>query len=263
MSVLPPTPGSSPPPLSPTPGNCTSPATTPDKSFTRKTPQVKPSSMIDVSKIPIDAIEESESLLKPITSNSSRTSTPGNMLYIPELKGRLTSAVSDSSLWNSRNKPWLGSTSPDFRGSTFLGSPGMNMQQFAQPRKSEKVAQVSVFIVLCFRLLLRVACLLYLMSFWRYFLLFLTTLSFIHYNAFWYICHTLSRSHLSRPYSPVARASEQQLVGSWVRFSRGAKSFFLSFLVLDFSFFHKARTVLKSSWILGEVLEKWLNSIFS
>ena len=158
MSVLPPTPGSSPPPLSPTPGNCTSPATTPDKSFTRKMPQVKPSSMIDVSKIPIDAIEESESLLKPITSNSSRTSTPGNMLYIPELRGRLTSAVSDSSLWNSRNKPWLGSTSPDFRGSTFLGSPGMNMQQFAQPRKSEKVAQVSVFIVLCFRLLLVAFC---------------------------------------------------------------------------------------------------------
>ena len=141
MSVHPPTPVPTPPQLSPTSGDSPSLLSTPEKPFARKSPPAKPSSLTDVSKILPNAIGESESLLKPV-SQVSPASKPGNMLYIPEFKGRLTAAVSESSLWNSRNKPWLDATSMDFRGSALLASPGMNMQQLVHPRKTEKVAQV-------------------------------------------------------------------------------------------------------------------------
>jgi len=151
MSVHPPTPVTTPPQISPTSGDYPPPLSTPEKPFARKSPPAKPSSLTDLSRSSLNAVEESESLLKPVASVSP-ASKPGNMLYIPELKGRLTAAVSESSLWNSRNKPWLDGTSMDFRGSTLLASPGMNMQQLVHPRKTEKVAQVLICVCFCSRL---------------------------------------------------------------------------------------------------------------
>ena len=144
MSVHPPTPTGS---VS-SPGEHPSPASTPEQQISRKSPPLKSSSLDDVlkiSKISENARDESESLIKPAASISP-ASNPGNMLYIPELKGRLSAAVSESSLWNSRNKPWLDGTNMDFRGSTLIASQGL--QQLVHPRKTEKVAQVSLRILL-------------------------------------------------------------------------------------------------------------------
>lgn len=141
MSVHPPTPTGS----VPSPRENPSPASTPEQQFSRKSPPLKSSSLDDVSKISKNVREESESLIKPVASISP-ASNPGNMLYIPELKGRLSAAVSESSLWNSRNKPWLDGTNMEFRGSTLIASQGL--QQLVHPRKTEKVAQVSLRVLL-------------------------------------------------------------------------------------------------------------------
>ncbi|XP_020604757.1 potassium voltage-gated channel subfamily H member 6-like [Orbicella faveolata] len=133
MSVHPPTPTGS----VPSPREHPSPASSPEQQPSRKSPLLKSSSLDDMSKISKNARGESESLIKPVASPASN---PGNMLYIPELKGRLSAAVSESSLWNSRNKPWLDGTNMDFRGSTLIASQGL--QQLVHPRKTEKVAQV-------------------------------------------------------------------------------------------------------------------------
>ena len=138
MSVHPPTPTGS----VPSPREHPSPASSPEQQPSRKSPLLKSSSLDDMSKISKNARGESESLIKPVASPASN---PGNMLYIPELKGRLSAAVSESSLWNSRNKPWLDGTNMDFRGSTLIASQGL--QQLVHPRKTEKVAQVSLRIL--------------------------------------------------------------------------------------------------------------------
>lgn len=135
MSVDPPTPTGSTAP-SPVREYPSSPST-PERQTFCKSPSLKSCSLSDMSKITANAPSgESESLLKPLASVSP-ASKPGNMLYIPEMKGRLSAAVSESSLWNSRNKPWLDGTNMDFRGSTLISSQGL-----VHPRKTEKVAQV-------------------------------------------------------------------------------------------------------------------------
>ncbi|XP_022789268.1 potassium voltage-gated channel subfamily H member 6-like isoform X2 [Stylophora pistillata] len=135
MSVDPPTPTGSTAP-SPVREYPSSPST-PERQTFCKSPSLKSCSLSDMSKITANALSgESESLLKPLASVSP-ASKPGNMLYIPEMKGRLSAAVSESSLWNSRNKPWLDGTNMDFRGSTLISSQGL-----VHPRKTEKVAQV-------------------------------------------------------------------------------------------------------------------------
>lgn len=139
MNVLPPTPVPSPPFLSPTTEGRPLSLSSPDEQL--KSMPMKPSSLTDVSKLSSNRTDESESLIKSVAPFTPPTK-PGNMLYIPQLKGRLTAAVSESSLWTSRNKPLLDTTSMDFRGSALLQSPGMNMQQLVHPRKTEKVAQV-------------------------------------------------------------------------------------------------------------------------
>ena len=135
MSVHPPTPTGS----VPSPRDHPSPASTPEQQPSRKSPLLKSSSLGDMANISKNARSESESLIKPVASPASN---PGNMLYIPELKGRLSAAVSESSLWNSRNKPWLDGANMDFRGSALIASQGL--QQLVHPRKTEKVAQVSI-----------------------------------------------------------------------------------------------------------------------
>ena len=141
MSVHPPTPTGS---VS-SPREQPSTASTPEQQLSRRSPPLKSSSLDDLSKISKNDRGESESLIKPMAPISP-ASNPGNMLYIPELKGRLSAAVSESSLWNSRNKPWLDGTTMDFRGSALLASQGL--QQLVHPRKTEKVAQVSLRILL-------------------------------------------------------------------------------------------------------------------
>lgn len=139
MSVQPPTPTGS----VPSPGLYPSPPSSPEQQISRKSPSLKSSSMVDVSKISKYSSGESESLIKPVASVTP-ASKPGNMLYIPEIKSRLSAAVSESSLWSPRNKPWLDGTNVDFRGSALITSQGLNMQQLVHPRKTEKVAQVSL-----------------------------------------------------------------------------------------------------------------------
>lgn len=140
MNLHPPTPNPTPPLLSPTVGECSLDVSTSNDPFERQSLPPKPTSLTDVSRMSPKAAEEAESLLE---ETQTPTSKPGNMLYIPELSGRLTSAASESSLWNYRNKPqWLDTASVDFKGSAVLTSPGINMQQLVQPRKTEKVAQV-------------------------------------------------------------------------------------------------------------------------
>ncbi|KAJ7372177.1 hypothetical protein OS493_020606 [Desmophyllum pertusum] len=134
MSVLPPTPTGS----VRSPREYPSSPSTPEKQSSRKSPTLKSSSLIDMSKI----IGESESLIEPVASVAPASNAGGNMLYIPEIKGRLSVAVSESSLWNARNKPWLHGSNMDFRGSALLTSQGLNMQQLVHTRKTEKVAQV-------------------------------------------------------------------------------------------------------------------------
>lgn len=139
MSLQPPTPNPTPPLLSPTPGKSSLDVSTytPEK---RRSLPLRLSPLTNVSNLSPNCVGEAESLLKEVTSSPSKT---GNMLYIPELKGRITSAASESSLWNSRKKsPSLDTGNVDFRGSTVLTSPVMNMQQLVQPKKTEKVAQV-------------------------------------------------------------------------------------------------------------------------
>ncbi|KAL9966325.1 hypothetical protein ACROYT_G024379 [Oculina patagonica] len=102
MSVQPPTPTGS----VPSPGLYPSPPSSPEQQISRKSPSLKSSSMIDVSKIS-----------KNVT-------------------------VSESSLWSPRNKPWLDGTNVDFRGSALIASQRLDMQQLVHPRKTEKVAQV-------------------------------------------------------------------------------------------------------------------------
>lgn len=140
MNLHPPTPNPTPPLLSPTVGECSLDVSTSNDPFERQSLPPKPTSLTDVSRMSPKAAEEAESLLE---ETQTPTSKPGNMLYIPELSGRLSSAASESSLWNYRNKPqWLDTASVDFKGSAVLTSPGINMQQLVQPRKTEKVAQV-------------------------------------------------------------------------------------------------------------------------
>lgn len=117
---------------------------TPEKPILRKSPPLKSSSMSDVSKISKKNSRESESLIKPVGSFTP-ASKPGNLLYIPEIRSRLSAAVSESSLWHHRSKPWLDGTNVDFRGSMLISSQGLNVQQHVHPRKTEKVAQVSHF----------------------------------------------------------------------------------------------------------------------
>ena len=139
MNLHPPTPNPTPPLLSPV-GECSLDVSTSNDPFERQSLPPKPTSLTDVSRMSPQAAEEAESLLE---ETQTPTSKPGNMLYIPELRGRLTSAASESSLFNYRNKPqWLDTASVDFKGSAVLTSPGINMQQLVQPRKTEKVAQV-------------------------------------------------------------------------------------------------------------------------
>ena len=142
MSLQLPTPNPTPPLLSPTPGKSSVDVSTytPEK---RRSLPLRLSPLTNVSNLSPNCVGEAESLLKEVTSSPSKT---GNMLYIPELKGRITSAASESSLWNSRKRsPWLDTGSVDFRGSTVLTSPVINMQQLVQPKKTEKVAQVFLF----------------------------------------------------------------------------------------------------------------------
>lgn len=141
MSVHPPTPTGS----VPSPSEHAFPASTSEQQISRKSPPLKSSSLDDMSRSSKNARDESESLIKAVASISP-ASNPGNMLYIPEIKGRLSAAVSESSLWNSRNKPWLDGTNMDFRGSTLITSQGL--QQLVHPRKTEKVAQVYLRILL-------------------------------------------------------------------------------------------------------------------
>lgn len=138
MSVDPPTPTGS--TVTSPVREYSSPPSTPERQTFRKSPSLRSCSLNDMSKISANVkSSESESLIKPLASVSP-VSKPGNMLYIPEMKGRLSAAVSESSLWNSRNKPWLDGTNMDFRGSTLISSQGL-----VHPRKTEKVAQVCVF----------------------------------------------------------------------------------------------------------------------
>ena len=131
MSVLPP----SSPVSSEVRAEFSSPLSTPEKSESSMgaLPQ-KASSLFDVSKA---SNTESESLIKP-TQSLGYSANTGNMLYIPEFKGRLSAACSESVVWNARGRPWSDGHNVDLRGSTIITSPVLNIH----PRKTEKVAQV-------------------------------------------------------------------------------------------------------------------------